>query len=86
MTTPHSDDRTITVERAGAHWSGLTLYQYKTLRGFLLSELQQLSYYEEMKKLLYPRNCGAVRGGDSFFYDYDIEPLLRRFCSPESNH
>ncbi|WP_423936521.1 hypothetical protein [Comamonas sp. 23] len=40
------EGRSIEVEKIGPHWSGMTLYKFKKLHGFLLSELQQQAYYD----------------------------------------
>lgn len=79
------EDRSIELEKIGLHWSGMTLYRFKKLQGFLLSELQQQAYYDELKIFLFPCTAGAVKGGDTFIYDYDVLPFLRHRFKDSSN-
>lgn len=79
------EGRSIEVEKIGPHWSGMSLYKFKKLHGFLLSELQQQAYYDELKIFLFPCTAGSVKGGDTFIYDYDVLPFLRHKFKDSSN-
>ncbi|WP_460550536.1 hypothetical protein [Comamonas piscis] len=63
----------------------MTLYKFKRLHGFLLSELRPQVYYNELQIFFFTCTAGAVKGGGTFIYDYEVLPFLRHKFKDSSN-